>query len=119
MQMHFAASSLGLVRKSVENTSQLSTIYLSFFIILFFVNIKENYKEKKNIQLWHINITLTIQQQSYFSSSLKKEPQSFKCSTIPVKIKLDYLQCNILKVIAVQYYFCKICCCFISHFSNS
>ena len=42
-----------------------------------------------------------------------------KRSAILVKLKLYYLQCNILKVMAVQYYFCKIFCYLISHFSNS
>ena len=39
----------------------------------------------------------------------KRQPQSFKRWEIPVK--LAYLQCNILKVMAVEYYFCKIVCC--------
>ena len=43
----------------------------------------------------------------------------FKRSAILVKLKLYYLQCNIHKVMVVQYYFCKKVCCIISHFSNS
>ena len=44
----------------------------------------------------------------------RQQPQSFKHSAIPVKLKLVYLQCNILIVMAVQYHICNIFCCLIN-----
>ena len=44
----------------------------------------------------------------------RQHPQSFKHSAIPVKLKLVYLQSNILIVVAVQYHLCSIFCCLIN-----
>ena len=60
-----------------------------------------------------------------FSRPLEKvfqkgqQPQSFKHSSIPVKLKLVYLQCNILIAMAVQYRLCNIFCCLINNISQT
>ena len=67
-------------------------------------------------KLRYINITSSIQHHSYFSkkASLSTKTilkQKVLSKSIPVKLKLAYLQCNILKVMAVQYYLGKIFGC--------
>ena len=61
-------------------------------------------------KLRYINITSSIQHQNYFSkkatlSKTKTINMKVLSKSIPVKRKLAYLQCNILNVMAVQYYF--------------